>query len=479
MRHRSTYALISGAVLALTVLAAPSQARAEWGAVVIGQSGVGGETAFADAFRMTSSLSRGGGREVLMLRDMTLAQIRGALGAVSNQPSLILYVAGPATREGALALRNGALHLSEITQLLEDAGVKDIALLIENCAYNRDQAHDFALPELRSANAIIAASAASGQSCPAAGNRLSDRLSRAGSDATLQVALAGLILHDDGVAPVPVVQSGRGGGAPDASAPNAWSSGDDTVLITPVARNRMSGGIVQIRPTVGAAAGIPVTAPSGDNAAIVTEASFAPSGAGLGVLPLRPGMPEPSLLIGFPEPTLASFDMVVDSPEATMTDLSLDTLEARSALRDADFELFTNLVEGGAFDPPSGEIARALQTALARSECYSMVIDGIWGAGSRRAVENYFSNHPNETAVSLQAELPLYRQMLLLGDVVCEAPAPAPTATAAPRATTQQQPRAQSAPAQQQAPRPQATAPAPPTQPSTPPRRTLGTGVFR
>ena len=194
------------------------------------------------------------------------------------------------------------------------------------------------------------------------------------------------------------------------------------------------------------------------------------------------GLPMPSVIVGLPEVEVeASFDA---APETTGpiagAELSYDNLEARRSLRAENETLFLSLVEGGAFDPPTQELARVLQTELSRMGCYRSGIDGIWGNGSRASVQRYY-DEIGEAVPSQDPDVRIFRQIVMRDDVECPAPAPQPVAQAPQRqssgSNTARQPtrQTQSAPARQ--------APAPAPQQQQPQRRTLsnssGTGIFR
>lgn len=203
------------------------------------------------------------------------------------------------------------------------------------------------------------------------------------------------------------------------------------------------------------------------------------------VTPTQDGLPQPSILIGFVvDEAVPTFDVAPEEIAAAVSgaELSFDNLEARQSMREQDAELFAGLVAGGAFDPPTAELATALQIELQRMNCYTSRIDGDWGPGSRRSVARYYEQI-GEAAPSQEADVEIFRQIVMRDDVTCPeivaAPAPRRATTTT---TTRTQPRQQAAAPRRAAPAAPRAAPAPAPAPAAPARtmsRTTGTGVFR
>lgn len=110
--------------------------------------------------------------------------------------------------------------------------------------------------------------------------------------------------------------------------------------------------------------------------------------------------------------------------------------------------------------------------------CYRGGIDGIWGNGSRGAVDRYFQQ-VNATPVTREAEIPLFRQIALRDDVRCPDPVAQPVARNPQPSTVRPVVNAQPA-------RPQVTQPARPAPTAAPPAQqpalnpnAIGTGMFR
>lgn len=261
-------------------------------------------------------------------------------------------------------------------------------------------------------------------------------------------------------------------------APVATTTNSTVVLVAPVRPVAAATVISPISPRASSGAGTSIQ-PVTSGVTLVAGGAAAPAPAVFRATPGENGLPAPSILVGF-----ATDDDVTVAPEVedgpvAGSGLSYDDLDARNAMREQDAELFASLVESGAFDPPEAELARAIQTELARMNCYRSGIDGIWGPGSRRSVTAYYEEVGGSTP-SQDPDPRIFRQIIANDDVRCPTPAPAPQAAAAPRrqTTTQAAPRrTTAAPQRQAAPAPAPAAPAPAA------RRTIsqsaGTGAFR
>lgn len=191
------------------------------------------------------------------------------------------------------------------------------------------------------------------------------------------------------------------------------------------------------------------------------------------------GLPTPSIIVGLIATEAAFGTVTEDGGALSGSELDFTNIEARRAMRDEDPTLFASLIETGAFDPQPSELVIALQTELARMECYTAGIDGSWGGGSSSALGRYY-DEIDETPPNLEPTIVAFRQILQRDDIVCPpvvvaAPAPRQTnSTAAPRRTTT----TTAAPRRQSAPAPAAPAPAAPA-PSRTINRSTATGVFR
>lgn len=143
---------------------------------------------------------------------------------------------------------------------------------------------------------------------------------------------------------------------------------------------------------------------------------------GLEAVPNRSGAPKPSVILG----AIASgregdFGIGTLLPNTVAQyAFAYDDLTAREALRGSDPAMFRTLVRQGHIDPPAGQVAVALQKELQRMNCYRSGIDGSWGAGSRRAVTEYFKTRGvSADGLGDQPNAELFRSIVLNGDVAC------------------------------------------------------------
>ncbi len=181
------------------------------------------------------------------------------------------------------------------------------------------------------------------------------------------------------------------------------------------------------------------------------------------------GLPQPSVVLG-ETATLASLAAPTPAQQLDYTDIA-----ARQASKAADPAAHEQLILTGAYDPPPEQLAVAVQTELARMNCYTSTIDGAWGNGSRRALQLYFDTLA-VAAPSQDPTVEIFRQLLQRDDVACPAVAAPAPAAAAPRTTQRQAAPTQAAP-RQAAPAPQPAAPAPTEGRRI--RQSNGTGAFR
>lgn len=190
------------------------------------------------------------------------------------------------------------------------------------------------------------------------------------------------------------------------------------------------------------------------------------------------GLPQPSIIVGVIEAGQEELFGLETLLPATVEKVgfSLDDLTAREALRESDPDLFRRLINEGHLDPDESELARVLQTELARMNCYRSGIDGQWGRGSRGSVGEYFAQVASLDWPDAAPTNELLRTIILNGDVSC----PTPVAAAAPRATTTRSTTTRST-TTRTATKPRAAAPAPkPKAPAAKPKLKIGgSGVLR
>lgn len=134
--------------------------------------------------------------------------------------------------------------------------------------------------------------------------------------------------------------------------------------------------------------------------------------------PTKAGLPKPSIIVGNIKSANASFNATEFGGALSRTEVGGTGFEARQKLRKKDPELFEQLLIGGAFDPLPEMLPAAIQTELARMGCYASRIDGVWGNGSRAAVDRYYK-HLGENTLTRQPEVSLFRQLVRKDNVVC------------------------------------------------------------
>lgn len=218
--------------------------------------------------------------------------------------------------------------------------------------------------------------------------------------------------------------------------------------------------------------------PSVADAVIIPVAAAAPFIGDRAARPTAAGLPEPSVIVG-DDPRPAGIP-----PTDSIAGQALGTgFAERQQIRADDPQLFASLLTSGAFDPAEADLAEAIQAELRRMDCYRGEVDGLWGAGSRAALDRYHAAAGGDAA-SVEPEIALFRA-LAAADVRCPPPAPA---VAQPRSqpatvTPARRTPAASGQAVRQQPAPQRAQPAQPAQPTQPARRidpnAIGSGVFR
>lgn len=133
----------------------------------------------------------------------------------------------------------------------------------------------------------------------------------------------------------------------------------------------------------------------------------------------QPGGPEPSIIVG---------DLAVLVAADARGPMGLP-YQAREAIRQRDPAMFDRLLSRGAFDPAEAQTVAAIQTELARMNCYTGGIDGAWGSGSASALQRYFEALGAAQAAT-DPGIGLYRTIIRNESVQC--PDIQPVARAAP-----------------------------------------------
>ncbi|PJI84238.1 hypothetical protein BC777_3778 [Yoonia maricola] len=208
------------------------------------------------------------------------------------------------------------------------------------------------------------------------------------------------------------------------------------------------------------------TPPGG--APLVARADTSPGA----VLP-DPSLPAPTIILGQIGAGQEGAFGILRLLPSTVAQIGFphDDLDARRALQAENTALFQQLVTEGHVDPPEDIVKAAVQTELARMNCYRARIDNDWGRGSRQSVIDYFAQRAGVDWPEPIASVDLFRTIILSPDVRC--PTPQPVAQR-PRPTNPQ-------PTQTQTTTQQQTPTAPAAAPSSGPQLDIGgsTGVFR
>ena len=192
---------------------------------------------------------------------------------------------------------------------------------------------------------------------------------------------------------------------------------DSIVIITTLRPTNALSPRLQARP---AAAPREMPRPEPAVAALVDGTGQVEGMDNRAVLPQAAGLPAPSIIVG---------EQAIPRPQVQRGPMGVDFAE-RARLRAEDARMFERMVAEGAYDPEPAQLAAALQTELARMQCYAAGIDGVWGGDSNAAVQRYFAK-AGGTAAASGADIALYRQLILNPDVTCD-----PVPVAAPAGIT-------------------------------------------
>lgn len=337
----------------------------------------------------------------------SLAETEERLGAADGP--VLLYLGRTSSRP-ALSEEIGA-QFDTVSGLLQSAG-NGVAILVDLCPV--PQAVDTWRPVLPE-TVLLALPAEPGTPCRS--GALSAMLSEAASQRQRRLDDA---LSQRGAWVVPGGEFRIGLENVPAAATVAVVTGDTLVVtrpVSPVATGAVRlTGVTPVAATVGetieAAPQVPQTSPSGrTDQVVVFNAQRSPERAARDT---RPGYPAPSIIVGYITPA---------EPEDPLAgvDIAFDDLAARRALRAENPELFQLALDSGRLDPPAELMAAAIQSELARMQCYTSTVDGIWGNGSRGAVSRYLSQ-AGGPSVPAEPVAALFRQLVLKDDVVCPAP---------------------------------------------------------
>ena len=434
------------------MLTASSPVWAEdWSVVVIGNPSQAASSAFSDSFHMADALKSAGFANVNLYRDQSGENLATVLDAGLGARDVMVYFAGDLRKnEAGTSLVGSDQNASQPAldpyfSRLAQSGTQRVVLLIETC-FSGKSTGVVSAPDSFDLEVFVATSGDCTQP------RLTDLIVDRVGENTLQDTLAGVTIVTNTGTPIvlnapatPVIIASS-----DSGIEIVDQTRRDVVSILPMTMSASNTSIQSVSTAIGVA-GPRTSQPA-------TTILPAPAETQLAALPQQSGQPEPSIIVGI----IAGqndFDRVnPDLPQIGTSEISYDNVEGRRALRDGNPELFASLLESGAFDPPAAEIARALQTELARMNCYRSAIDGDWGNLSSGAVDRYFAQ-AGGNAASRDAVADLFRQIILKDDLRCPTPVVAQPSRPAPQAARP----TTSRPVQSQpsAPRPAPAAPKP------------------
>lgn len=206
-----------------------------------------------------------------------------------------------------------------------------------------------------------------------------------------------------------------------------------------------------VQPVTISAAHVPVTnllatgtAPQAQNTVRIFTAAATPARQ---FRPTATGLPTPSIIVGNLKPEDLFQNPTELGGAISGSELGIVDYQARRKMRTDDPALFEELLTSGAFDPPPEALTGTIQAELARMKCYSARVDGIWGNGSRAAVDRY-AEQIGAAVPSREPVIELYHQLLRKDDAVCPVVRAATTTRQSTGGTTTARPRTPRAPAQ-------------------------------
>lgn len=437
--------------------ATTASANEDWSTVVIGNPSQNAPSAFSDSFVVAEALESFGFSDITLKRDLSVDAMATTLEALSGKPRVFVYFSGPIGKQSAGPTFMGAgggdrrSAIGPFLKRLAEGGTNEVVLLVEDCAGGTGMAGrlaDLDIPQ--DLSLFLAASAGPEGDCTTA-TRLTDQLAVYSDGGALQDALSGVWVGANSAQQIPL-------GAHARTEPNSTDIsvvGDDVIILSAAA---IPVAVTDVQDTTTPA---PEASSLGDSTVIFVP----PPTSQIAAIPTAEGLPEPSIIVGLIDVTNTSFSGTEsEQNQVDATEIGYDNLDARLAFKSEDPELFRSLVEGGAFDPPEAELARALQTELQRMGCYRSTIDGIWGGGSRNSVSRYFSALDQGQELGREPTVELFRQIILNDDVECAAP----VATTAARPSSNRRPRGSSATPTRRPPQPTRPRPTPPANTPTP-----------
>ena len=425
--------------------------------MVIGNPSPNANLAFADAYYAAEALEQVESAQVYMFRDLNAEETEAVLDTSLGQRNVIIYFSGEVTGSPNQPLLKGAGHgpdgvdLQAFLDRLAENGTQRLALLVETCAGDSVTGQMTLTPP----SGIEVLLATSDAACD--GDRMTTALTRGDARESLQNRLSETRILASSAPEISLVapQAAPSSGMTTSSAEVARVT-QDVVSILPAAVSPI-GGMAVVTPAAFGQDSNPSQFRSNAPQTVPLPAAVT---SGIAAAQQQDGLPEPSIIVGIINPN-GDFEQIdPDQPDVSSSEIAYDELAARQDLRSSSPELFAGLVDSGAFDPPSGQVEWAIQTELARMNCYRSGIDGIWGNGSRGSVDRYFVEI-GESAPTREPEASLFRIIISRDDVACPThvvvAAPRPVASSAP-SSSPSRPAAAAPSAPARAPQPAAPA---------------------
>lgn len=386
---------------------------------------------------------------------------------IRRADTVILYFSGNISVEGGqthlLAVGpSGAKPptdwiLDEVVTAYQTAGAKRVFVFLDTCHTGADETVDMQAPVLDIANVFQAQAARPGTVCPSENNADSDftqtlleallavntPLSEAvaGKDglwfsSTLEtpfvlrthskpakelsdddLEMLGRLSEDDRKRMLDlwrkagIIDSKATGSKPTASAITITAVQNETIILTAAVQP------VPVSTTLASATNLLETATVPQTQSTVRIFTTAATPARQ-FRPTATGLPTPSIIVGNLNPEDSFQNPTELGGALSGSDLGTVDYQTRRKMRADDPALFEKLLTSGAFDPPPEALTGAIQTELARMKCYSARVDGIWGNGSRAAVDRY-AKQIGAAVPSREPVIELYHQLLRKDDATC------------------------------------------------------------
>lgn len=402
----------------------------DWAALVVAQSHTASGESFDDAAYAWQAFDVSGIPVVGTILDGTVTDMSDATMSLSGTVGALIFYSGPGST-GGLAMRDGSVDIDTLMAIVSQAGVAHLVLMIENCPVDGSaQMFDVLQPSPPAGLEVIVFTSALDAIRCTGETRLTSRLEELAQSGPVQDDMRAVL------AGLPSLGNITGRIAIDNTVNENLRNEDiaflpdDVILLDDFDEQQSAAPVQVVLPVVT----LEYETASPDRAEPLITLAVLPAEQ-IVALPLVPGQPEPSIIVGTIDGVTDAALTLDDARQDESRALAFDDIEARRALRNGNPELFDALLAAGSFDPPDGQLAVALQTELQRMNCYTLRVDGDWGNGSRRALQAYLDRLDGVQVASLDPDVDLFRLILRNDEVTCPVAAPA-AAAATTRAAT-------------------------------------------